>query len=156
MFIVLLYVSGITAGWNVLKTAHKRTPLTCGRVFPALPLHLPPCQSSSISSWGFALCLITWAFSRSVAETHSYFLPHVNCKKKQKKQPQLAGTLRSAINRQVPHHFWEPHLFPCTERLVASFLVTPPPSSSSNRHHRHHHPSKKMVLRTFWLPQCVN
>lgn len=106
MFIVLLYLSGII--WNVLKQ-HMNVLPSHVVVFPAFPMH----QSSSVTSWGFTLRLITWAFSRSVAKTHPYFLPHVNYKKK---QPQLAGTLRSAFNRQVPHHFWEPHLFPCTER----------------------------------------
>lgn len=64
-------------------------------------------------------------------------------KKKKKTQPQLAVTLRSAINGQVPHHFWEPRLFPCTERQRQ---IHPPPPDL----HPHHPSTPRHALHQEW------
>lgn len=95
MFIVLLYLSGVTTGWNVRKQ-HMNVLPSHVVMFPAVPVH------QSLRELSHVLSL-----------KHTRTSYHMWATKE--KKPQLSGTLRSAFNGQVPHHFWESRLFPCTE-----------------------------------------
>lgn len=121
------------SGLKCPKIALECTPLTCCRVSS------PPTASSpvSVKFSRFLRLRIVLNYVRFLTlccwNTLTLF---TTWELQKKKQPQLVGTLRSAINEQVPHHFWEAHLFRCTERQSQSPNTTT--TALQPLHHQHH------------------